>query len=34
MESIQRHAGKRELVLMLKHWRDATKRDVVRKAPR
>lgn len=27
METIQRYAGKRELVLLLKHWRDATKKD-------
>jgi len=26
MEAIQRYAGKRELVLMLKNWRDAAKR--------
>lgn len=31
MESIQRHAGKRELVLLLMYWRDAAKREVVRK---
>lgn len=34
MESIQRYAGKRELVLFLKNWRDALKRDVARKARR
>jgi len=34
MESIQRYAGKRELVLFLKNWRDALKRDVVRKERR
>jgi hypothetical protein len=34
MESIQRYAGKRELVLFLQNWRDALKRDVVRKARR
>jgi len=34
MESIQRQAGKRELVLFLNHWRDAAKRDVVRKERR
>lgn len=33
-ESIQRQAGKRELVLFLKYWRDAAKRDVVRKVRR
>ncbi|EQB10413.1 hypothetical protein L284_17120 [Novosphingobium lindaniclasticum LE124] len=34
MESIQRQAGKRELVLFLKNWRDAVTRDVVRKGRR
>lgn len=34
MESIQRYAGKRELVLLLNHWRDANKREVVRKVRR
>ena len=29
MEDIQRYAGKRELVLLLKHWRDAAKKDPV-----
>lgn len=26
MEAIQRYAGKRELVLFIKHWRDSTQR--------
>ena len=26
LEAIHRHAGKREVVLFLKHWRDAAKR--------
>lgn len=34
MEAIQRQAGKRELVLFLKNWRDAAKRTVARKAVR
>jgi hypothetical protein len=32
MESIQRQAGKRELVLFLKNWRDAFKRETIRRA--
>lgn len=31
MEAIQRYAGKRELVLFLKHWRDQQVRSAARK---
>lgn len=34
MEDIQRYAGKRELVLFLKNWRDQMQRAVARKASR
>lgn len=34
MEDIQRYAGKRELVLFLKHWRDQMGRTVERKGRR
>lgn len=34
MEAIQRYAGKRELVLFLKHWRDQLARVAERKARR